>query len=137
MNLRVLPVLLALLVWAGLLSGCTPPAPTATTAASGPLPPQVTAEPVPLATGSAVDENMPAVVAARKTLAEKLGVNSLQVNVLQAKQVEWPDSCLGAAGRDEICLTVITPGYLVTLQVNNQVYRVHTNLAGTSVRIAR
>jgi hypothetical protein len=104
------------------------------------MPPQVIAEPVlksTLAPGQAVDENIPAVVAARKTLAEKLGTSSLQVNVVSAEQVEWPDSCLGAAGRDEICLTVITPGYLVTLQVNNQAYRVHTNLAGTVARIAR
>lgn len=149
MKSRILLLLVSFLAVGVLIPACTPPSRPAETAQPGAttlsptliLPPVVTAEPVPDTlqppTSQTVDETLPAVVAARKTLAESLKVSPSQIKVIGAEQVEWSDSCLGAAGRDEMCLMVITPGYRVTLQEGSRMYFVHTNLAGSSVRLAR
>ncbi len=57
----------------------------------------------------------------------------LQVVVVSAEEVEWPDSCLGAAKPDEMCLQVITPGYRVILEHRGQRYEFHTNADGSRV----
>jgi hypothetical protein len=57
------------------------------------------------------------------------------VEVLSTQEQEWPDSCLGMAGPDEMCLQAITPGWLVLLSVNGQTYEAHTDRTGDSVRL--
>jgi hypothetical protein len=87
----------------------------------------------------ALDRELPevrpeAVIEAMNALAAQLGVPVQQVELVDFNNVEWPDSCLGAAEPDEVCLQVITPGYQAILQVNGQRYEVRTNETGSEIR---
>ena len=42
------------------------------------------------------------------------------------EQREWPNSCLGVAAPEEMCLAVITPGYRIRYQVDGEAYVVHS-----------
>lgn len=74
------------------------------------------------------------VIEAVSALAAQLGIPVQQVEIVDFNYVEWPDSCLGAAGPDEACLQVITPGYQVILQVDGTRYEVRTDETGSNVR---
>jgi hypothetical protein len=57
------------------------------------------------------------------------------LKVERIEAMEWRNSCLGCAEPEEMCLTVITPGYRVVLQAGDAVYEVHTNQDGSSARL--
>lgn len=78
-----------------------------------------------------------AVARARDFLAAELNIAVEEVIVVSFEFVEWPDSCLGAAGLDEMCAQVITPGYRVLLQAGGSSYELHTDETGASVRRVR
>lgn len=79
--------------------------------------------------------NLPqAAIAARKALADKLGIESeLLINVVSVEEVEWPDSCLGVSSPDVMCLQVIMPGYRVILESNGRRYEYHTDESGQQI----
>lgn len=77
-----------------------------------------------------------AVVAARQMLAEKLELSPDEIEVIAYERREWNDSCLGLGGPAESCLQVITPGWLVLLGSEGQVYEFHTDETGNAVRAA-
>ncbi|MDT8898240.1 hypothetical protein QYE77_08160 [Thermanaerothrix sp. 4228-RoL] len=80
--------------------------------------------------------NVPAVEAARRYLAEHLGLSDpLAITVVGAEEVTWPDACLGAARPDEMCAQVLTPGYRITLEVQGTRYTLHTNQNGSAIRL--
>jgi hypothetical protein len=68
-------------------------------------------------------------------LASKLGVplDSIEIHTLEA--VTWPDACLGAAGADELCAQVLTPGYGGVLTANGQSYEFRLDQSGENVRL--
>jgi hypothetical protein len=83
------------------------------------------------------DQNLPlAVQVAIQDLAESLGISSELIEVVEYEQVDWPDSCLGFAGRDVACLQVITPGYRVILSANGVEYEYHTDDSGLNIRLS-
>jgi hypothetical protein len=82
------------------------------------------------------DPNSAAADMARHALAERRGITIDQVNLINMVPVEWPDACLGLPAADELCAMVITPGFEITLQVEEQIYVFHTNTDGSSVREA-
>jgi hypothetical protein len=75
-----------------------------------------------------------ALAAAKEALVVFVGMDLTQIEVVSIEKVEWSDSCLGAAGSNEMCLEVITPGYRILLSANDQVYEYHTDLNGSLVR---
>ena len=77
----------------------------------------------------------PAAQAARKSLAEQMGIDVEQVVIQDVASVQWPDSCLGVQNPAESCLAVITPGYRVMLEVDGQLYQVNTNADGSAWRV--
>lgn len=77
-----------------------------------------------------------AVLAAQQWLATQLNVAAEQVQIIEAEQAEWTDSCLGLGGPDESCLQAITPGWRVVLEVSGQRYEVRTDRSGSTIRIA-
>ena len=77
----------------------------------------------------------PAVWAAIVDLALHLEISPDQVQVISFQEEEWPDSCLGLAAPDEMCLQVITPGYRILLGVNGQRYEYHTDQSGDILRV--
>jgi hypothetical protein len=83
----------------------------------------------------AIPEGNPAVEAARRWLAEREELPLDAVSVLEVEGVQWRNSCLGCAGAQEVCLTVITPGYRVVLQAEDESYTLHTDTTGASIRL--
>ena len=85
--------------------------------------------------GMMLDENAPAVVAAKTALSQQLGVAEDQISFVSAEAVQWTDSCLGLGGPAESCLQALTPGYSVMLSALETSYEVRTNEDGTAVRV--
>ena len=56
--------------------------------------------------------------------------------IVSVDAVDWPDACLGAAGPDEACAEVITPGYLVVLDRSGESIEYHASRAGRYRRVA-
>jgi hypothetical protein len=77
-----------------------------------------------------------AAAAAQEFLVSELGVGLGDVQVISAEMAEFSDSCLGLGRPDESCLQVMTPGWLIIVNVQGQVYEVHTDETGQQVRVA-
>ena len=60
-------------------------------------------------------------------LAKRLAIPGTQVNLVEATEVEWADSSLGCPQPEMSYLQVITPGYLILLEVNGTQYEYHSN----------
>lgn len=75
-----------------------------------------------------------AAVQAQQWLADQLEVQVEEVAIISQEQREWSDSCLGLGGPAEACLTVITPGWLVILEVDGRHYEVRTDESGRAIR---
>lgn len=69
----------------------------------------------------------PAVSAARKALADRLGIALDDVSVVESDAVDWPDSSLGCPQPGYDYLQVITPGYRVILEALGQRYDYRTD----------
>ena len=95
-------------------------------AACAPLADSPTAAPTP--------ELPEGVVAARVTLSESLDIPLGQVEVVSYEQREWTDGCLGLGGPDEACIQVITSGYRVILQAEDDIHVYRTDETGNAVR---
>lgn len=136
---KTLLVFLTLILATLLLGACaTAGSPDSTDTPGGPTPPAGNETPGADETpslGNIPSEASNAVEAAIEKLADQLGVDLSSVTVVSVEQKDWPDACLGAAGPEEMCAQVITPGYLVVLEVNGARYEVRTDLTGGNVRI--
>ena len=83
-----------------------------------------------------VDEPYPpSVTAAIQYIAYSLDVEPARVEVLGFEAVDWPDSCLGLPEAAEGCVKVITPGWLISMRVEGQIYRVSTDQFGKDIRL--
>lgn len=80
-------------------------------------------------------EDHPAVANVRQMLTQQLQADVANVAVVAAVKDEWSDSCLGAGRANESCAQVQTPGYQITLAVDGQEYRYHTNEEGSDFRL--
>lgn len=63
-------------------------------------------------------------------LAQRLGVDISQVSIVTVEEIEWPDGSLGCPASGMVYLTVITPGYKISLEASGQSYSYHTNTQG-------
>lgn len=115
-------VLVGIMMSILLLAACSPQAqPTE-------LPGDISEEPTQ---GS---ENMTAAQnAAISTLAQNLGLDPSQVEVVSTEAVDWPDACLGVSQEGIVCAQVISPGYKIVLEANGKQVEYHTNEDGTVV----
>jgi heat shock protein HslJ len=77
-----------------------------------------------------------AVLNAQQWLAAQLSVGVDQVQLIEAEQAEWTDSCLGLGRPNESCLQAITPGWRAVFEINSQRYEVRTDQTGSVVRVA-
>jgi hypothetical protein len=72
--------------------------------------------------------------AAQVALAEDLGIETGEIEVVSSYPIEWPNACLGVARPGEACAEVITPGYLIVLQAGGKQYEYHTNADGSIIQ---
>lgn len=99
---------------------------------TGDVPPLVTPTTMPEAGGA--DPDHPAVQAAIQALSNTLQADPSTITVVEVTPMEWTDSCLGLGGPQEMCLQVITPGYLVVLSVDGVEYQFRTDQSGDIIR---
>ena len=88
---------------------------------------------------SDIDENHPAVVAARETLLVSVAVDPADVRLVSATAKTFSNACLDVTGltaTPEVCAQVLTPGYEIVLQAGATVYTYRTDESATSVRFA-
>jgi hypothetical protein len=64
---------------------------------------------------------------AKEDLAQRLSISLTQIRLVESTEVEWSDSGLGCPQPGMDYLQVITPGYLILLEVNAQTYEYHSN----------
>ena len=76
-----------------------------------------------------------ALSAAIQATAEMLEVPKGLIQLVRKEAQDWPDSCLGLAEAGESCLTVITPGFRLTLETDEHTVVWRTNSDGSTVRL--
>jgi hypothetical protein len=77
-----------------------------------------------------------AAISARQILASRLAVRVDEVSIVSVQAQDWPDACLGLAEAGQMCAQVITPGYLVVLKANEDLYEYRTDQTGNLVVLA-
>lgn len=75
-----------------------------------------------------------AVLDGQRALADELGVEVIQVQLIEVAHMDWTDSCLGLGRPEEGCLTVITPGWRAIFEVDGKRYEVRTDETGEAIR---
>lgn len=63
----------------------------------------------------------------KEDLVSRLAIPADEIALVEVTAVEWSDSSLDCPQPGMSYLQVITPGYRIVLQVNNQAYEYHTN----------
>jgi len=67
-------------------------------------------------------------------ISETLGVALENIQIQNVEKMNWPDSCLGLPEGDEVCAQALTPGWLLTFNINNQEYKYRVDSTGTVIR---
>ncbi len=78
----------------------------------------------------------PAAAAARAALALKLGQPESSIVIMNIKDTEWSDGCLGLGGPAESCMMMIVPGFEVELLAKTGTHIYRTDKTGASIREA-
>lgn len=68
-------------------------------------------------------------------LSEQTQIPLGDLKVDRVEAINWPDSCLGLAQANEMCLQVITPGFRVELTAPEQRFVVHSDRTGRLIRL--
>ncbi|MBN1937200.1 MAG: hypothetical protein JW934_21250 [Anaerolineae bacterium] len=105
----------------------TPSLPAQTSPLLSPLPTQDGRFPAQVAIPAEAET---AVAWAVADLAERLGIDPAQVQVLAVESVQWSDSSLGCPQPGMMYAQVITPGYLIVLGAGEAQYEYHAGRDG-------
>lgn len=79
--------------------------------------------------------NLPKAVAdaVLQDASQRLNVPVSSLQIIQAEQRDWSDSCLGLGGPEVLCAAVVVPGWLVTVTSGQQRLVYRTNESGSVV----
>lgn len=91
----------------------------------------------PTLVNPALEEVIPPDVAltVQNKVSETMGVPAESIQLENIAKMDWPNSCLGLPSEgDEVCAQVITPGWLLTFNINDQEYKYRVDSTGTVVR---
>lgn len=67
-------------------------------------------------------------------ISETLGLTVEDIQITKVEQMDWPNGCLGLPQGDEVCAELITPGWLLTFNINGQEYKYRVDKTGTVIR---
>jgi hypothetical protein len=67
-------------------------------------------------------------------ISQNLAVAVENIQITQVEARDWPNGCLGLPQGDEVCTEVITPGWLLTFNINGQEYKYRVDKTGTVIR---
>jgi hypothetical protein len=107
------------------------PSPPAVVAGADELPPALRAPPEP-----PLPPSRHAIREVARLLARQLRVPVEAIVPAGVAEVDWPDTCLGLPAEGEICASMITPGFAVTVDVGGRRYEFRTDLAARRIRLA-
>jgi hypothetical protein len=85
----------------------------------------------------ALEEVIPPDVAlnVQNQISEAMGVPLESIELQNIEKMDWPNSCLGLPSEgDQVCAEVVTPGWLLTFNIDNQEYQYRVDSTGTVVR---
>jgi len=84
----------------------------------------------------ALEEALPPDVAlnVQNFISESMGVSVENIEIKNVEKKDWPNGCLGLPQDDEACVESITPGWLLTFNIDNQEYRYRVDETGTIIR---
>lgn len=68
-----------------------------------------------------------AIEKARKDMAQRLEIGEGAIEIQSAADAEFPDTALGASIDDEMSGQMITPGWRIRLQANDQTFEYRAN----------
>jgi hypothetical protein len=77
-----------------------------------------------------------AALSTRQVLAARLGIRMDEISIASVQPQEWPDACLGLAEAGQMCAQMVTPGYLVILKANDDLYEYRTDQTGNQIVLA-
>lgn len=69
------------------------------------------------------------IVKVKHDLNQQAGIEPEKIKVLSVESVEWPDGSLGCGKPGTEYLQVVTPGFLIVLEANDQAYTYHTDMS--------
>ena len=67
-------------------------------------------------------------------ISQTMAVAVENIKITNVEQKDWPNGCLGLPQGDEVCTEAITPGWLLTFNINGQEYRYRVDKTGTVIR---
>ena len=67
-------------------------------------------------------------------ISESMGVAAENIEIKNVEQMDWPDGCLGLPEGDEACVEAITPGWLLTFNIDGQEYKYRVDQTGSVIR---
>lgn len=70
---------------------------------------------------------------AKEDLTKRLSITEAEINIVDARDVVWPNSSLGCPQPDMVYADVLTSGYLIILQANNQDYEYHAGKLSSEI----
>jgi hypothetical protein len=68
---------------------------------------------------------------AKEDLAQRLSIPIGDINLVEAKEVFWPDGSLGCPQPDMMYAQVLTPGYLIKLKYDVREFEYHAGKNGS------
>lgn len=77
----------------------------------------------------------PAVAAARKAVAERLGLEPQDLEALEFEPRVWPDTCLGVGEPGEACTNESLTGWRILFRSGDQVIEARTDALGLEMRL--
>jgi hypothetical protein len=75
----------------------------------------------------------PLIEKAREDMAKRLSIAAAQIDLVEATEVDWPDTSLGCPQPEMAYAEVITPGYLIILSAQGINFDYHTDQVATLV----
>jgi hypothetical protein len=67
---------------------------------------------------------------AKEDLAQRLSISASQINLVEARDVVWPNSSLGCPEKGMVYAEILTPGYLVVLESDGNTFEYHGGFGG-------
>jgi hypothetical protein len=67
-------------------------------------------------------------------ISQTLGVAVENIKITQVEPKDWPNACLGLPQGNEVCAELVTPGWLLTFNINGQEYNYRVDKTGTVIR---
>lgn len=85
--------------------------------------------------GLVVDTQLPVPAQkAKEEVSKKYSIPLDKIIVLEVLEKDWPDACLGIAEKGQMCAQVITPGFSITLQTDDMLFKYRTDREGSVIK---